>query len=109
MFTIAFIISLIRVATFVIFAFLIERICFHRNLSSEKIKIFNYNSRNNLSSYIIIALSVSTIINTTEESYIFRVSSLLAIYGPWFFILTGLMMYIRNLKFNILLRRRLLS
>lgn len=109
MFTISFIISLIRVATFVIFSFLIERIYFHRNLSSEKVKIFNYNSRNNLSSYIIVALSVSTILNTTEDSYIFRVNSLLAIYGPWFFILTGLIMYVRNLKFNILLKRRLLK
>jgi hypothetical protein len=109
LFTISFIISLIRVATFVIFAFLIERIYFQRNLSSEKVKIFNYNSRNNLSSYIIIALSISTILNTSENSYIFKVNSSLAIYGPWFFILTGLIMYVRNLKFNILLKRRLLK
>ena len=109
MFSFAFIISLIRVATFVIIAALVEKIYFNRKLNLEQKSVFKYNSRSNVSAYIIIALSIATIFNITEDSYIFRQSSIVAIYGPWLFICMGLMIYIRNLRYNILLRNKILD
>ena len=107
MFSISFLISIIRIATFVIFAFLFEKIFYNRNLNSEQKKLYNYNSRNNISSYLIIGLSVSTIFNITEDSYIYRINSLMAIYGPWLFILTGVLILIKNLKYNIRVKQKI--
>ena len=109
MFSIAFIISLIRVATFVIFAVLLEKIYYYRKLNSEQKKIFKHNSLSNLSAYLIIGFSVSTILNTTADSYIYRISSVLAIYGPWMFILTGFLIYIKNVRYNINVRNKILD
>ena len=109
MFSTAFIISLIRVATFVIFSVLLEKVYYHRSLSLAQKKIFNHSSRNNISAYIIVALSISTLLNTTEDSYIYRVNSLLAFYGPWLFILTGLLIFKKNLKYNNLLKKKIIE
>ena len=109
MFSFAFIISLIRVATFVIVAALVERIYFNRKLNLEQKSVFKYNSRSNVSAYIIIALSIATILNITEDSYVFKVNSIVAIYAPWLFIFMGLFIYVRNLKYNTILRNKILE
>ena len=109
MLTINFFISLIRIATFVIFAILIEKLFYNRKLDKSQKLIFKSNCRNNVNAYIIIGFSIITLFNISESSYIFYINKYIANYGPWLILLIGIMLCIKNYKFNNKLKKIILE
>ena len=100
MLSLSFIVNLIRIATFVIFAVILEKMFYNRKLNKTQKLIFKYNCRRNVSSYIIIGLSIATMFSITESSYIYVVNKAVANYGPWLFLIIGVFLSINNYKFN---------
>ncbi len=80
-----------------------------KKYNEEKKSFFEKTFKGHFAAFLVLSLSVITIINTSPSSYTFLISDRLAIFGPITFLLIGLIMLAANIRFNYKLIKNLIK